>query len=70
MKLEFWVGIGTLGEGDFNTNLKQKNDSDCNFYNFSLLVPYPNKFVLVCIYIVIFYGIYYPLPTNTFFVGG
>ena len=39
-----------------NTNLKQKkkkkSDSDCNFYNFLLLVHYPNKFVVVCICIV------------------
>ena len=38
-----------------NINLKQKKkkkkkeDSDCNFYNFSLLVHYRNKFVVVCI---------------------
>ena len=55
-----------------NTNLKQKkkNDSDFNFYNFSLLVPYPNKFLVVCICIVIFHGIYSPLTTNIFFCGG
>ena len=49
---------------------KQKKDSDCKFYNFSLLVPYPNKFVVVCICIVVFHSIYSPLPTNIFFVGG
>ena len=26
----------------------KKNDSDCSFYNFSLLVSYPNKF-FVCL---------------------
>ena len=80
------MGIGTLGGGGifFRWELKtpsiknskyksqgKKNDSDCNFYNFSLLVPYPKKFVVVCICIVIFHGIYSPLPTNNFFfVGG
>ena len=33
--------------------------------------PLPNKFVVVCGCIVIFHGIYSPLPTNIFFfVGG
>ena len=38
---------------------------------FSLLVPYPNKFLVLCICILIFHGIYspFPLPTNTFFEG-
>ena len=75
----FWVGIGTLGGGDFfrwdlktpyikkvNTNLKKKKYSDCNFYNFSLLVPYPNKLVVVCIC----NAIYSPLPTNIYFFVG
>ena len=39
---------------------------DYNFYNFSLLVPYPNNFLVVCICILIFHGIYSPLPTNIF----
>ena len=39
-------------------------------YNFSLLVPYPIKFVVVCICIVIFHGIYSPLPTYIVFCGG
>ena len=30
-----------------NTNLKQKNGSSCNFYNFSLLVPYHSNFLVV-----------------------
>ena len=48
------------------TNLKQKNDSNCNFYNFSLLVPCPNKFLVICISILIFRGIYSPLPKYIF----
>ena len=47
----------------------EKNDSHFNFCNFSLLVPKANKFVVVCICIIIFHGIYSPLPQNTFFVG-
>ena len=85
VKLRFWVGIGTLGGGDFffrldlkisftkNSEYKsqaKKNDSDCNFYNFWLLVPYPNKFVVVCICTVIFHGIYSPQPTDIIFAGG
>ena len=50
--------------------INKKNDSDCNFYNFSLLVPYPNKFVVVCICIVIFHGMNSPQATNIFFCGG
>ena len=46
----------------------KKHDPDCNFYNFSLFVPYPNKFVVVFICIVIFHGIYSPIPTNIFFL--
>ena len=70
------MGIGTLRGGNFfkwdlknlcirkvNTNLRKKKDSDCNFYNFSLFVPYPNNFVIVCIC----NGIYSPLPTFFFF---
>ena len=44
-----------------NMNLKQKkkeNDSDCNFYHFSLLVPYSNNFLVVGLCIVIFHGVY------------
>ena len=53
-----------------NMNLKQKNDSKCGFYNFSLLLPYPNNFLVVCICTIIFHGIYSPTPTNIFFVEG
>ena len=46
-----------------NMNLKQKrNDSNCNFYYVSLLIPYPNKFLVVCLCILIFDGIYLPPP--------
>ena len=45
-----------------NRVLKQKNDSNCNIYNFPLLVPYPCKFLVVCICILIFHGIYFPYP--------
>ena len=76
------VGNGILAGVDFfpggtwklsvqkivNMNLKQKNDSKCIFYNFSILVPYPKNF-LVCICILIFHGIYNPTPhPNIFFV--
>ena len=30
--------------------ISSKKKSNCNFYNFSLLVPYLNKFLLVCIW--------------------
>ena len=52
-----------------NKSQAKKNDSDCNFYNFWLLVPCPNKFVVVCICTVIFHGIYSLQPTDIF-VGG
>ena len=55
-----------------NINLKQKKkkkDTNCNFNNFSLLVPYPNKFLVVCTCILIFHGMYSPLPWF-FFVRG
>ena len=75
------MGIGTLGGGDFfqvglenflyknsEYESQQKNDYKCSFYNFSLLVPYPNNFLVVCICILIFHGIYSPpsQPTNIF----
>ena len=55
-----------------NANLKQKKkkkDFDCNFYNFSLLVTYLNKFLIVCICILIIHGIYslYPLHSLRIF---
>ena len=72
------MGFGTLGGGEFfqvglenslykknseyESQAKKEKDSDCNFYNFSLLVPYPDKFLVVCICIPIFHGIYSPYP--------
>ena len=39
----------------------KKNDSNCNFYNFwPLLVPYPNNFLVVCLFVLIFHGLYTP----------
>ena len=55
-----------------NMNLKQKkkkNDSYCNFCNFSLFIPSPNKFLVVCICILIFHGIYSPIPRTFFLLG-
>ena len=52
-----------------NMNLKQKKDYDCYFYHFSLLIPYPNRLLVVCLCIVIFQGIY-PPPTHKYFFCG
>ena len=50
----FWVGIGTLGRGGFFQvgleNSLYKKYSNWNFYNFSLLVPYP-IFFFVCFFV-------------------
>ena len=49
------------------TNFKQKiNDSNCNFYNFLLLVPCPNNFLVLCICILIFHGIYSTQSTQKY----
>ena len=60
-----------IKNSEYKSQAKKKKDSNCNFYNFSLLVPQPNKFVVVCICIFIFHGIYSPLAlsTNIFFMG-
>ena len=50
-----------------NMNLKQKNDSNCNFYHVSLLIPYPSKFLVVCHCILIFHGICLPIPQPQIF---
>ena len=62
----FWWDLKAPYIKDKEYEFKQKNESDCNFYNFSILVPYTNKFLVFCI----FCGIYSPspLPTNIFFV--
>ena len=79
VKLGFWVRIGTLDGGDFfqvglENSLKTKcteNDSDFNLYNFSLLFPCPNNFLLlVCICILISHGIYSPPLLTIFFLWG
>ena len=78
-----WVGIGTLGGviffqvGPENTLYKNsdfqsqtKNDSDCIFYSFLPLVTYLNNFLVACIFIPVFHGIYsLPPSTNIFSVG-
>ena len=75
----FGLGIGTLGGGDFfqvglENSLDKNNEyksqakkySDCNFYNSSLLVPYPNKFV---VFVFVFSMVYTPpYPQFCFFV--
>ena len=45
---------------------KKQKDSNCSFYNFSLLVPYPNKLLVVFICIIIFHSIYSLQPSNFF----
>ena len=45
-----------------NMNLKIKKMILIIISTVSLLVPYPNKFLVVCFSILIFYGIYSPLP--------
>ena len=42
----------------------KKNDSDCNFCRFSLLVPYTNNFLVVCLCIPISHGVYSPPPPS------
>ena len=44
-----------------------KKDSVCNFYNFSLLIPYPNKFV---VFVLIFSMVYTPPYPQIFFLWG
>ena len=43
---------------------------DCNFYNFSLLAPYPNKFLIVCICILVSMVYNPPYPQIYFFCVG
>ena len=68
LELENSLYIKTI----MNMNLKQKqkkNDFNCNFYQFSLLVVWPNN-LLVCLCILIIYGIYAnPQRTIIFFAG-
>ena len=70
LECEFWIffrwDLKTLciKNSECKSQAK-KNDSNCNFCNFSLLLPYPNKFLVVCICILIFHGIY---PPNNHFL--
>ena len=79
IKSGFWVGLGIFGGGGFfrwdlktpciknsECEYQAKNDTNCNFSNFSILVPYPNKFLVVCICILLFHGTYshYPLHSS------
>ena len=45
----------------------KKADPDCNFYNFSLLAPYSNNFLAVCVCIIIVHGIYSTPTTQKYF---
>ena len=66
----FQEGLGnSLYKKIVNRNLKQQNDSNCNFYNSSLLLLYPNKFLVGCTCILIFYCIYPPTYKNFFCEG-
>ena len=74
--MEFWAIIGTLGGGDFfqvgleDSLYKKKDDSNFISFNFSHLVPYTNNFLVACICILVFHGLYsLPPSTNIFFVG-
>ena len=73
LECEFWIffrwDLKTLciKNSECKSQAK-KNDSNCNFCNFSLLLPYPNKFLVVCICILIFHGIY--PPTHKYFLLG
>ena len=61
-----WKFPTCIENSEYESQIK-KNDSNCNFYHFSLLVPHPNNFLVVCFCILIFNGIY-PPPINIFFV--
>ena len=50
-------------------NLKQKIDSIYSLCKASFLVPYPNKFLVVSICILILHGLYSPLPTDILLWG-
>ena len=60
-----WIFLGGtwIKKSEYKSQAK-KYGSDCNFYNFSRLVPYPNKFVVVCICTIIFH--IFP-PTHKYF---
>ena len=73
------VGIGTLGgsgflrwdfktpcikNSEYQSQAKKKKDSDFNFYDFSLLVPYPNKFLVVYLPLYPYFPWYILPPTH------
>ena len=51
-------------------SLKQKQDSSCDVFNFSLVFPNPNNFLLVCMGIVNFHDICSPTYLQTFCLRG
>ena len=53
-----------------NNNNNNNSDSNCNFYSFSLLVAYPNNYLVVCIFVSLFFMVYTPLHPQIFFCGG
>ena len=58
------IGIPCTENSEYKSHAK--NDSYCNFYNLSPLVPYLNKFVVVSICTVIFHGMYSHYPQILF----
>ena len=58
----FQVGLKNSVSKIVNMNPKQKIYSKCSFNNLTL-VPYPNNFLVVCICILFFHGVY---STNIF----
>ena len=71
-----WVFVYKLNGCEFKSRCSHLKESQvkkkkklCNFYNFSLLFPCPDNFVVVCIFIIFFHGIYPPYP-QIFFCGG
>ena len=54
---KYWIQISS-----------KKNDSECNFYNFSLLIPCTNKFVVV-LFVSLFSMVYTPSYPQFFFCG-
>ena len=64
-----WALPTYIKNSEYESQTNKKNDSDCYCYHFSLLVPYPNNFLIVCLCILIFHGIYLP-PTHKYFFCG
>ena len=51
-----------IKHSEYKSQAKKKKDLDCNFVH-------PNKFLVVSIFILIFHGLYSPIPTNIFLQG-